>query len=122
LLLLLLVVNRPGSATFPVSWVETIRVPRAEGRGPPGGADECNVNYHFNVSINWEIRQQQGCIQLTLGILIQHEFDVFPRAVGFKFVLIATVTRSQHRRRKSAFRLAQHVVVHVEMHLYMWLV
>jgi len=38
---------------------------RAEGCGPPGGAVACNDRYHFNMSTNLEIRQQQSCIPFT---------------------------------------------------------
>jgi len=39
------------------SRVETICKFRAEGCGRPGGATVCNDVYHFNISMNWEIRQ-----------------------------------------------------------------
>jgi len=51
--------QRDISYTSIVLWVETIRIPRAEGCGPPGGADVCNRGYHFNMlSMNLEIREQ----------------------------------------------------------------
>ena len=49
-------------------WVEKVRIPPAEGRGPPGGANASNDRYHFNIymSINLETSRQRSSIQLTL--------------------------------------------------------
>jgi len=54
------------SYTSIVHWVETIRITHAEGRGRPGGANVRNHGYHFNMSINLKIREQQSCAQLTI--------------------------------------------------------
>ena len=45
-----------------VLWVETIRIDRAEGCGPPDAANARNDGHHFHMSMNLEIRQQQSCI------------------------------------------------------------
>jgi len=52
--------------TSVVPWVETIRIPRAEGCRPLGGANVCNSWYHFNTSVNLEISRRQNSIQFTL--------------------------------------------------------
>jgi len=48
-----------------VLWVETIRIPSAELRGPPGPANASNDGCSFNTSMNLEIKQQQSCLALA---------------------------------------------------------
>jgi len=38
-----------------VLWVETIRIRRAEGCGPPDAANVRNDGYHFNTSMNLKL-------------------------------------------------------------------
>jgi len=64
-------------------WVETIRIRRADGCGPPDRANACNDGYHFDMSMNFKIRPQQSCtntIHASLGhisTLIQDVNTVF---------------------------------------------
>ena len=59
--------------------IETMRIPRAERWGPPGGANACNDEHHFYVSKNGEIRHPQSSMRFTLhaNAMIQDASSTF---------------------------------------------
>jgi len=62
-----------------------------------------HTGYHFNMSMNLEIRQQQSCVLFTLGT--RREFGIFARSVRIELLLSCYTaslpeTRSPARRRR----------------------
>jgi len=74
------------------SRIETIRIPRAEGRGPPDGDGVKNDEYRFNISTNLETWRLQSCLQFTpqtdkkgwLGSRVVSVLDSGAAGPGFK--------------------------------------
>ena len=85
-------------------WVETIRIPRAEGCRPLGGANVASYVKNDSLSLLYVDKLQKfgsnkfaHRLRFVLGLIKRlHEFDIFDRSVAVKLLLNYT-TGSQHR-------------------------